>query len=295
MIMKKCFFEKEENQEKFTTIEGFVALLKKRGCYIGSDFHIRSAKGGNMSKLTRNGYWVTCAQCNNKVYYYCEHRVIWVWLNGPIPEGMQINHKDYNRGNNNPSNLEVVTAKENFEHSRCHYVPMKGEKNGNAKFTNEQVAAIKFLATHAGWSQAKICSFVGDCSKSGISRIVKGKRYADVATPESLLSVYPTIVDFTRNRSIGLEEEMKNYAMGLCGEVGECVDMIKKQFYHGKEVNPTDVLYELGDILYYLVAMGNVLGFDFCDIAMNNNVKLMSRYKDGFSIEQSNNRIEDKK
>ena len=41
--------------------------------------------------------------------------------------------------------------------------------------------------------------------------------------------------------------------------------------------------------------MGNVLGFDFCDIAMNNNVKLMSRYKDGFSIEQSNNRIEDKK
>ena len=98
-----------------------------------------------------------------------------------------------------------------------------------------------------------------------------------------------------RNRSIGLEEEIKNYALGLSGEVGECVDMIKKQFYHGKEVNPTDVLYELGDILYYLVAMGNVLGFDFCDIAMNNNVKLMSRYKDGFSIEQSNNRIEDKK
>ena len=83
---------------------------------------------------------------------------------------------------------------------------------------------------------------------------------------------------------------MKDCAVGLSGEVGECVDMIKKQFYHGKEVNPTDVLYELGDILYYLVAMGNVLGFDFCDIAMKKNVKLMSRYNDGISIEKTNKR-----
>ena len=37
----------------------FVEMLKARGCYIGDDGHIRSKKGGNMSKLTRYGYWLT--------------------------------------------------------------------------------------------------------------------------------------------------------------------------------------------------------------------------------------------
>lgn len=294
-MIKGSYFPNEswdfENGEK---IETFVAMLKSRGCYIGEDWHIRSAKGGNMSKLNSCGYWITMARYNKKCYYFCEHRVIWVWINGSIPEGMQINHKDYNRGNNNISNLEVVTAKENFEYSRCHYKPMKGEKNGNSKFTDEQVGAIRFLATHAGWSQKKIHEFVGTCSPSGISRIINKNRYKDVPTPESLLSVYPILVEFTRNKTIGIEEEIKNYCMGLSGEVGELVDLMKKNFYHGKEVNPSDVLYELGDILYYLVAVGQVLGFDFSEIAANNNVKLLARYKDGYSIEQSLNRIEDK-
>ena len=71
-------------------------------------------------------------------------------------------------------------------------------------------------------------------------------------------------------------------------------DICKKILYHGKEYDAVEVMLEIGDILYYLTAICNILGFDLSEIMLNNNAKLMARYKDGYSIEQSLNRIEDK-
>lgn len=41
------------------------------------------------------------------------HRVIYIYFNGDIPEGMQINHIDENKQNNALSNLNLMTPKEN--------------------------------------------------------------------------------------------------------------------------------------------------------------------------------------
>ena len=108
--MKGSYFPNEEYdfENAPDKIVLFVEMLKKRGCYIGEDGHIRGKRGGNMSKITRNGYWLTGAAYNRKDYYFCEHRVVWVWHNGAIPDGMVINHKDYNRSNNHIENLAVL-------------------------------------------------------------------------------------------------------------------------------------------------------------------------------------------
>lgn len=45
------------------------------------------------------------------------HRLVWESVNGTIPDGMQINHKDLNKQNNRLSNLELVTGAENIRHS----------------------------------------------------------------------------------------------------------------------------------------------------------------------------------
>lgn len=296
MKIKGSYFPNEDwdFSDDNKKLDTFVDMLKARGCTIGPDWHIRSAKGGMMSKLTRNGYWLTMASFNRKCYYFCEHRVIYTWMKGHIPDGLQVNHKDYDRGNNNIENLELLSPKENHAYSSCHMNPPVGEKSGKAKFTNEQAATIKFLCKKAGWSIKAINDFTGNlCSDTNISRIANDKRYPNVATPKNLLSVYPTIVDFTRNKKVGTIEEMKDYALGLCGEVGEAVDLIKKTLYHGKEMQPVDILLELGDILYYLVAISRVLGFDLDLVAANNNVKLLQRYPNGFDVEKSNNRIEE--
>lgn len=269
----------------------FVDMLKNRGYYIGSDNHIRSKKGTIASKLMRNGYYMTSAQYDNKVYYFMEHRVIWVWHNGAIPNGLVVNHKDYNKANNAITNLELMTQKENVEYSRCHQNPPRGERSGKASLTNKQAEAIKTLGSVCGWSPSKIEALTG-VRDYNVTRIIKGKRYPDVISKDSILEVYPTLVDFTRNKNIGELEELKNYLLGLNGECGELTDIFKKVLYHGKSFDPVDVMLELGDILYYLTAICNILGMDLSEIMLNNNAKLMSRYKDGYSIKQSLNRIE---
>ena len=47
------------------------------------------------------------------------HRVVWESIHGPIPEGLQINHKDLDKQNNRPSNLELVTGTENVQHAQA--------------------------------------------------------------------------------------------------------------------------------------------------------------------------------
>ena len=45
------------------------------------------------------------------------HRVVWIDANGPIPDDLQINHRNRIRRDNRLSNLEVVTARENIGHA----------------------------------------------------------------------------------------------------------------------------------------------------------------------------------
>ena len=284
-------YDFESSPDKILT---FVDMLKECGCYIASDGHIRNKKGGLMSKLARNGYWLTMAQFNKKFYYFFEHRVIWVWHNGVIPENAIVNHKDCNKSNNHIENLELLIQKENAEHEQYHSNSQKGNNDQNAKPSNNQAQAIRALGNVCGWNARQINSILDTpMSLLNIHHIINGRQYDNIVDDSSILEVLPTIVDFTRNKSIGIDEELKNYALGLSGEVGEFNDLIKKMFYHGKDVQPVDIALELGDILYYLVAICNVLGFDFSEIALNNNAKLMARYPYGFSVQKSNDRIEE--
>lgn len=280
-------FDKEDDK-----LPLFVEMLKNRGYYIGEDNHIRSKKGILSSKLMRNGYYMTSAQYDGKMYYFMEHRVIWVWKKGAIPSGLVINHKDYNRTNNSIDNLELMTQKENTKYSRCHQNPPRGGKSGKAKLSNKQADAIKTLGITCGWTPTQISRLTG-VKASNVSRIIKGERYPDAISKECILEVYPIIVDFTRNKSIGPIEELKNYLLGLNGECGELTDIFKKILYHGKEFDPTELILELGDILYYVTAICNVFGIDITEILLNNNAKLIARYKDGYSVQQSLNRIEE--
>lgn len=280
--------------DKEEDIVTFTDMLKSRGCYISEDGHIRSPKGVLKSKLLRNGYYMTSAQYKGDIHYFLEHRVVWVWHNGQIPAGMVVNHKDFNKANNRIENLEVMTQKENVEYSRCNFNPKRGEESVRSIFTNKQAEAIKAIYHLCGCKAADIAAFV-KTSTTTINRVANGQRYPDAVTPDTILCAYPTLVDFTRNIALSEEEELKDYLLGLNGEVGELTDIFKKILYHGKEYDPVDICLELGDIMYYCVAIMNVLGIDATEVLLNNNAKLISRYPNGFSVEASLNRIEEHK
>lgn len=49
---------------------------------------------------------------------YRTHRVVWEMFNGPIPEGMEIDHINHNRFDNRIENLRCVTHSENQQNQR---------------------------------------------------------------------------------------------------------------------------------------------------------------------------------
>lgn len=294
--MKASFFFDDDYDWESSSdkILPFVDLLKGHGCYIASDGHIRDKKGGLMSKLCRSGYWLTMAQYDKKLYYFYEHRVIWTWYNGLIPTDTWVSHKDYNTSNNHIENLELL-GKEECAIYLNHLKSERKHDGYNTLFNERQVLALQKIGKICGWNDKQLDSIINVPSISFDNTTVRvlDTQYQPNIQESIILKTFPTIVNFTRNKAIGIDEELKNYALGLSGEVGEFNDLIKKMFYHGKDVQPVDIALELGDILYYLVAICNVLGFDFSEIALNNNAKLMARYPEGFSIQKSNERIEE--
>ena len=79
-------------------------------------------------------------------------------------------------------------------------------------------------------------------------------------------------------------------ALGIAGEAGEVADHIKKHIGHGHPLDKQAIAKELGDVLWYVAAMANVLDFPLEKIAQMNIDKLKARYPNGFSHEASINR-----
>lgn len=70
-------------------------------------------------------------------------------------------------------------------------------------------------------------------------------------------------------------------ALGLGGEAGEVLEIIKKGFQKERLLNDDEVAHlaeELGDVLYYLSVLADHYGYDLSDIARINMSKLEERY-----------------
>ena len=80
--------------------------------------------------------------------------------------------------------------------------------------------------------------------------------------------------------------------MGLCGEAGECIDVVKKHMFLGHELDKQKLIDETSDCLWYLAAIASGLEISFEEIANHNLNKLKKRYPDGFEFDKSVNRSE---
>lgn len=94
------------------------------------------------------------------------------------------------------------------------------------------------------------------------------------------------------NKDLTGKDMLVNGVMGLCGESGECIDLVKKHLHHGHELDKEKLTKELGDVLWYVAEIATYLQIDLEEIMEKNIEKLNKRYPTGFSSEASINRKE---
>ena len=94
----------------------------------------------------------------------------------------------------------------------------------------------------------------------------------------------------TLNPELSKQDVLVNGVMGLCGEAGECIDLVKKHLHQGHPLDAEKLCKELGDVARYLAETAWALDIPLEDILRGNLEKLKKRYPQGFDSEKSMNR-----
>ena len=83
----------------------------------------------------------------------------------------------------------------------------------------------------------------------------------------------------------GKEQVLTNCALGLAGETGQVVDLVKNYTFKGKSLNRDELIHEMGDVLWYLSQVAEWADIPFDEVAKTNIETLNKRYPHGFIIE----------
>ena len=90
----------------------------------------------------------------------------------------------------------------------------------------------------------------------------------------------------TKNTWISNDKDLERVVLGICGEAGEVAEFFKKFYREDKDSETATFDYsgirkEIGDTLYYLAMLCNILGMKLEDVAQVNITKLADRQKRG--------------
>lgn len=96
----------------------------------------------------------------------------------------------------------------------------------------------------------------------------------------------------TLNLALDKKDVLINSVMGLCGESGEAIDIVKKWLMQGHELDREHLVRELGDVEWYLAEAATALDVPLEAVFQGNLDKLRQRFPIGFDTGASVNRKE---
>jgi hypothetical protein len=144
----------------------------------------RQKPGGRVRAEVRGrGYLQIRRKIRGREYWAMAHRIVYRYFRGPIPDGLTINHKDGQKTNNAPENLETATCKEQIQHAirvlNSHQRVRHGQ-NGSAhlmaRLSASDVMDIR-RARAAGQKLSTLAERYGVSFKH-VSSIALGRRWA---------------------------------------------------------------------------------------------------------------------
>ena len=101
------------------------------------------------------------------------------------------------------------------------------------------------------------------------------------------INEYQDLAMRTLNPELNQKDILINGVMGLCGEAGEAIDIVKKHLAQGHELDREALVKELGDVAWYLAETAYALDIPLEDVLQGNIEKLKQRYPQGFDSVRS--------
>lgn len=139
------------------TVHTLRRLLPHRGANVYADpktGQVYSARLRPIGKPCADGY-VRVGKPRPGGEQYA-HRIVYEAVNGPIPAGYQIDHRNHQRADNRIGNLQAVTPLENVRASIRRGYLVNGTSSHNALLNDETVRRIRALGaerTNADWAR----------------------------------------------------------------------------------------------------------------------------------------------
>jgi hypothetical protein len=146
--------------------------------FVGTKTGRKPIEAKRAENSTRKGYLALTLGVpgTRKTCKVFAHILVWVWLKGAIPAGLQVNHKDTCKQNNRPDNLELTTGSENIQHSYANGRPRPWHKAtewrpGVPRLSEEAKARVLELRAQ-GMGSYRISKATG-ISKTHVERIIR--------------------------------------------------------------------------------------------------------------------------
>ena len=137
-----------------------------KGYVVHSDGRIKKKDGSGYMRTysTDKGYLLLELTVNGKRKRTSIHRLIWEAFNGPIPDGLTIDHIDNDKTNNRLDNLQLLTNAEN-------------NSKGHQIFTKSELEQIRYHREELRWTYKNIADKFG-VHENTINKIQKkGYKY----------------------------------------------------------------------------------------------------------------------
>ena len=104
------------------------------------------------------------------------------------------------------------------------------------------------------------------------------------------INEYQKLAMTTLNPALSQKDVLINGVMGLCGESGEVIDLVKKHLHQGHPLDREKLIKELGDVCWYIAEIATALDVPLENVLAQNIDKLRARYPEGFSAQRSQHR-----
>lgn len=129
----------------------------------------------------KSGYLQVTITKNKTAHYRWVHRLVAEAFLDAVKDKDCVNHKDGNKKNNTPENLEYCTKGENNTHAGTLNLKPIGSNHTNSKLSNKQLKEVRDLLNKDNKTHKEIAKMF-NVHRSAISRISRNESYKKEVT-----------------------------------------------------------------------------------------------------------------